>query len=122
MAIMTSFVSHLLPMQAVLGKKLTHVLLRCGAARSMTVPRVGKTWEDPEFVRDYPGDLGDTYGISSHLEEIKDFQVALMELCCGWRQSALEPKCSCFVEAKGWSVLEGHGQIAVQSSMWTLVV
>ena len=32
------------------------------------------------------------------LKEIKDFQVALMELCCGWRQSALEPKCSCFVE------------------------
>lgn len=34
----------------------------------------------------------------------------------------MEPKCSCFVEAKGWSVLEGHRQIPVQSSMWTFVV
>eukprot|EP00435_Cladocopium_sp_Y103_P029442 s1628_g7.t1 len=30
---------------------------------------------------------------------MKDFQAALVELRCGWRQSALEPKTSCFVEA-----------------------
>lgn len=34
-----------------------------------------------------------------NLKEMKDFQAALVELRCGWRQSALEPKTSCFVEA-----------------------
>ena len=113
--VVTSFVSHL-PMQAVLGKKL-----RGCEVHDCSKGRHGKTLNSAEITQVTWVILKDTYGISSHLEEIKDFQVALMELCCGWRQSALEPKCSCFVEAKGWFVLEGHGQIAVQSSMWTLV-
>ena len=35
----------------------------------------------------------------SNCQELKDFQAALTDLRCGWRQSALEPKTSCLVEA-----------------------
>lgn len=64
------------------------------AVESLLTMRLGSVGERSALVRQLLEQRA-----HGSLKDIKDFQAALADLRCGWRQSALEPETSCCMEA-----------------------